>query len=341
MKYWCVIMLVLAMPLAARAQEYSVARIMWWNVENFFDPSNDSLTNDDEFTPTGTKHWTYNRFYQKKDSIYKTIMYMGINRLPVTIGLCEVENDWVLRQICLNSPLRKFNYDFVHYDSPDSRGIDVALLYKVDRFEVLYSQPIEVKDSLDTAFKTRDILLVKGVIKDMDTVFMLLTHFPSQRLGDVSEKRRQQAAAVLAHTLDTIMAGYPDLKIILMGDFNDAPDAKCITEVLGISLQKDDNDSKMINLMSHYQAGEGTYKYDGFWECLDQMMISRNLLPEATASMEVVDGKANIYKPNFLLIPDNKYWGMKLYRTYNGPIYKGGFSDHLPIYIDIKKRKDR
>ncbi len=340
-KLRCAILLLCIITFAtAEGQEYSVARMMWWNVENLFDPSNDSLTADDEFTTTGTKHWTYNRFYQKKDSIYKTILYMGINRLPVAIGLCEVENDWVLRQLCLNTPLRKFNYDFVHYDSPDTRGIDVALLYKVDRFEVLYSQPIAVKDSADTTFNTRDILLVKGVIKDMDTVFLLLAHFPSKLQGDISEKRRSLAAAVMAYTLDTIVAQNTEPKIVIMGDFNDAPDAKCITEVMKILPQKDET-ANMINLMANYPAGEGTYKYDGFWECLDQVMISRNLYPQYSTSIEVVDGKANIYKPNFLLMPDNKYWGMKLYRTYNGPIYKGGFSDHLPVYIDIKKRKNR
>ena len=126
-----IILFLTILPIVAMGQQNNaLLRMMWWNLENFFDPSNDSLTADDDYTFEGSNHWTYKRFYQKKDNIYKAILSMGLDRLPIAIGVCEVENDWVLRQLCLNTPLRRFDYDYVHCDSPDRRGIDVALLYR-------------------------------------------------------------------------------------------------------------------------------------------------------------------------------------------------------------------
>ncbi len=341
MRLRCVIILtLLVFPIAiVMGQQRSVVtRIMWWNLENFFDPSNDSLTADDDFTAEGENHWTYRRFYQKKDNIYKAILSMGLDSLPVAIGICEVENDWVLRQLCLNTPLRRFDYDYIHYDSPDRRGIDVALLYRKNLFEVIYSKPIPVVDVTDTDFKTRDILLVKGVIKDMDTVFFLMNHFPSKRLGYVSYKKRMLAVTVLGNTLDTIVQSNPNCKMVVMGDFNDTPFDDCIVKGLQVLPDKKDwGNNTMINLMVDVPLGKGTYKYQGWWSCIDQIMITKNLYPDYSTSMEVVGGIANIYSPNFLLIRDNKFLGMKLYRTYTGPKYHGGFSDHLPIYIDIQK----
>lgn len=334
-----IILFLTILPIVAMGQQNNaLLRMMWWNLENFFDPSNDSLTADDDYTFEGSNHWTYKRFYQKKDNIYKAILSMGLDRLPIAIGVCEVENDWVLRQLCLNTPLRRFDYDYVHCDSPDRRGIDVALLYRKSLFEVLYYESIPVLDSTDSSFKTRDILLVKGVIKDMDTVFLLMNHFPSKRLGYEAYEKRLLAATVLSNTLDTIMQRYSDSKIIVMGDFNDTPFDACMTKVLKVSPHKKDWETNtLINLMADISLEKGTYKYQAVWSCIDQILITKNLHPNYSTSIEVVNGVANIYEANFLLIPDNKFLGFKLYRTYTGPKYNGGFSDHLPIYIDIQK----
>lgn len=334
-----IILFLTIFPIVAMGQQNNaLLRMMWWNLENFFDPSNDSLTADDDYTFEGSNHWTYKRFYQKKDNIYKAILSMGLDRLPIAIGVCEVENDWVLRQLCLNTPLRRFDYDYVHCDSPDRRGIDVALLYRKSLFELLYYESIPVLDSTDSSFKTRDILLVKGVIKDMDTVFLLMNHFPSKRLGYEAYEKRLLAATVLSNTLDTIMQRYSDSKIIVMGDFNDTPFDACMTKVLKVSPHKKDWETNtLINLMADISLEKGTYKYQAVWSCIDQILITKNLHPNYSTSIEVVNGVANIYEANFLLIPDNKFLGFKLYRTYTGPKYNGGFSDHLPIYIDIQK----
>ena len=175
----------------------------------------------------------------------------------------------------------------------------------------------------------------------MDTVFLLMNHFPSKRLGYESYEKRLLAAAVLSNTIDTIMQRYSDSKIIVMGDFNDTPFDDCITKVLKVSpYKKDWETNTLINLMSDIPLGEGTYKHQAAWTCVDQILVTKNLHPKYSTSIEVVNGVANIYAAKFLLIPDNKFLGMKLYRTYIGPKYQGGFSDHLPIYIDIQKTND-
>lgn len=322
--------------LPLNAQHKQCMRLVWWNVENFFDPSNDSLKNDDDFTFDGSYKWSYKRFDSKKNNIYKVVSSMGIDTVPIMVGLCEVENSWVLTQMCRNTPLRQYNYNFVHFDSPDKRGIDVALLYPANAFNVLYSKPIPVVDSLDASFATRDVLLVSGTVFGGDTLFLLLNHFPSKRGGAESEKRRILAAEVLKYTIDTIVQKHPDAMVVAMGDFNATPSDCCIVNTLNVSpRRKDWEQNTLINLMSDLEVGEGTYKYQGCWSVIDQIMISKNLHPLWSAKCEVEAGKANIYKPDFLLQPDKKYLGNKPIPTYSGPIYKNGYSDHLPVYIDI------
>lgn len=329
---------VLFIPMSAGQGVGGTVRLMWWNLENFFDPVNDSLKNDDDFTAEGVNKWGYKRFEKKKNNIYKTIISMGVDNLPVVIGVCEVENDWVLRQLCFNTPLRKFKYDFIHYDSPDNRGIDVALLYRKDYFKVLYSKPIPVKDDDDTAFCTRDILLVSGVVFEQDTLFLLLNHFPSKRGGSYAAPKRGLAAMQLEYTVDTISSNAPGRAIVVMGDFNDTPFDESVMHTLGVSPYKKDWDKNvLINLMADIPEGRGSYKYQGQWLNIDQIMISKSLHPRWATSIAVKDVDANIYSPNFLLLYDNKFGGNKLYRTYIGPKYEGGFSDHLPIYIDIER----
>ena len=333
------IALLLSFSLTAIGQsEYASIRLMWWNLENFFDPSDDSVRNDDDFTPKGKNHWGYKRFEKKKNNIYKTIISMGIDSLPVVVGVCEVENDWTLKQLCFNTPLYKFGYNYVHYDSPDQRGIDVALLYRKDYFKLIYSKPIPVTDDADSAFKTRDILLVSGTVFEKDTLFLLLNHFPSKRGGGYAENKRTLAATQLANVIDTIVQRHCNAGIVVMGDFNDTPFDQSIVSTLGVSpYEKDWDKNILINLMTDISDKGGTYKYQGEWSNIDQIMISKNLHPRWATSMEVKKGRADIYSPNFLLLHDNKFGGNKLYRTYAGPKYEGGFSDHLPVYIDIDK----
>ncbi len=335
----CVFNTFFILQIVAQEKKTEIARIVFWNVENFFDPSNDSIKNDDDFTPNGINRWTYSRFEKKKNNIYKTLVALGGENMPVMVGLCEIENDWVLQQLCLNTPLRRFSYNLLHYESPDMRGIDVALIYRPEKFHILYSKPIAIDNPNDVTFKTRDILLVSGILFDKDTLFTLIAHFPSKRGGASSDKKRNYVASKLRNVVDTIVNRHPLSTVIVMGDFNDTPFDNCITKSLGVLPDTANwKTNTLINTMCRIPKNTGTYKYKGDWSCIDQIMVSKNVILNPDHPISVVGATAHIFAPDFLLIPDTKFLGKKLFRTYAGMKYQGGFSDHLPIYIDIQKK---
>lgn len=314
-------------------------RIGWWNVENYFNPQDDSIKNDEAFTPEGSNHWSYKRFYLKRDNIYKTIVALGQGEPPAFMGFCEVEDEWVMRQLCFNTPLRKYHYQYIHYESPDRRGIDNAFIYRPDRFTPIYSKTISAAKPDDSAFFTRDILLVSGVTFQGDTLFVFVNHFPSKLGGDVAEVRRNYVAALLKKSIDTVMLHHPKSGVIVMGDFNDSPFADCIVKHLGIGPEKSDwENNSMINLVADKPAGTGSYKYQADWSCIDQIMVSKNMILESDFPLYVKDQTAVIFDADFLLIDDPKFLGKKIFRTYIGGRYQGGFSDHLPLYIDLIRK---
>ena len=182
-------------PLASQSQEFSTFTAAWWNVENLFDTRDDPDTDDDEFTPEGEKHWTRRRLNDKVNGIYKTLLMMN---LPDVVGLGEVENNYVLRELCQGTPLAQVPYRYVHYDSPDRRGIDVALIYRTDRFTVTASRKVNVSDSAEGYF-TRDILIVEGVTSTGDSVCLLVNHWPSKRGGGRHATARDCTHAAVAN----------------------------------------------------------------------------------------------------------------------------------------------
>ena len=296
-------------------------RVACWNVENYFDIYNDSLTNDDSFTPQGDHRWTAYRFAHKRNSIYKTIVALAGDSFnyPSIIGLAEVENAHVLRELCFNTPLRRIGYNYIHYDSPDLRGIDCALLYLPSRFEPIYSQRIDVSDSTRN-FYTRDILLVAGLMDRTDTCYCLVNHFPSKLGGGEADLNRVKVAQKLKYILDTIQFHHPTAVILAMGDFNADPTEEVFTNVF--QFKEGLNSNGFYDLVSSIPIGQGTYKYHDTWSCIDHI-ISNRLVP------------IHIFSPDFLLLPDKKYLGNKINRTYIYIRYQGGISDHLPIYIDL------
>lgn len=283
--------------------------VMFWNVENYFDTQDDPLTEDDDFTPAGTYHWNWGRFQKKRDGIAKTIISTAdrYGELPMIIGVAEVENKYTMRQLIQKSPLSRYNYNYVHRDSPDGRGIDVALLYDKDRFHILNTDTLRVK-----GFKTRDILYVVGVTRDSnkDTLHIFVNHWPSKRSGDESADRRAQVAKLLDSKVGSILQKNPRAKIVAMGDFND------------------DRADTTVKALIHKKAGggKGSYKYKGTWESIDHFFVSRKLNP---------DCKMYIYDASFLLEEDKTYLGEKPRRTFIGPRHNGGLSDHLPIILKI------
>lgn len=307
--------LIILFPTFAAAQQDARRCIAFWNVENFFDIHHDTLKNDYEFTPEGTYHWSYNRYLDKRNKIFKMLATLDY---PAIMGLAEVENSTVLQDLCLGTPLRQKGYRYIHYESPDKRGIDCALLYREDCFKLLETQAINVSNS-EKNFFTRDILLVVGVLGEGDTCCLLVNHWPSKSGGSKTRRRRMAVAQLLRHTMDSLALAHPNALVLAMGDFNASPDEEAIRKGMGFG-RTGRNDEGFTNLMITIPKGEGTYKYQGSWSCIDQILSNRFLTPI-------------IIQPEYMLLPDTRYLGVKPFRTYLGLRYQGGYSDHLPIAI--------
>ena len=284
--------------------------ILFWNVENYFDPFDDPLKNDHEFTPGAERHWTWNRFEAKRDGIAQAIVAAGdvCGELPAIVGLAEVENRMAVSQLVHKTMLEELGYGFVHREGPDERGIDVALLYRKDVLRVVAVDSLRVPDVV-----TRDILYVhfRFPVKPA-SLHVFVVHLPSKRGGEkASQGRREAARQVLEHAVDSLLAIDPESRIVVMGDFNDTQSA-----VAGLGVPP----------FAGPPAQPGTLKYHGRWEQIDWFHVSPAL--DSAAAM-------NIFAPPFLLEPDAAWLGVKPRRTYVGPRYNGGLSDHLPIYLKI------
>lgn len=304
------------------AQKSDTLRFMFYNVENLFDTYDDTLTNDNEFLPSAEKHWTINRFYSKLNNIYKTVASSGWEP-PHVIGFAEVENTFCLEQLLLKTPLVNKNYEIVHFNSPDVRGIDVGLLYDSKKAELIEAKALPVDISNYNGAKTRDILYVKLRIEKRSNYHIFVNHWPSRRNGvTASEPKRMQASATLARAIDSILKINANARIVVMGDFNDNPENKSIQELCR---------GRLINMNSCNSIG--TLKYKGRWHCYDQMMISNTVHNNNSAYFSIIEH-------SFLLEEDKGNVGWKPKRTYQGPIYKGGFSDHLPIMLKITNWQD-
>lgn len=310
-----ILFLILALPCAGQEQ---TLRAAFWNCENFFDTEHDTLKEDQAFTPAGENHWTPRRYADKRNKIYKMVAAM---QFPAVMGMAEVENDRVLRDLCLGTPLRRMRYQFVHYESPDRRGVDCALIYRPDCFRMTGTRTICVSDTA-AGFYTRDILLVEGVLTGGDTCFFLVNHWPSKLGGATADHYRMQIARRLLLTMDSLQQVHPTALILAMGDFNASAEESAISKGLGFGHNRH-NVHGFYNLMYDIAKGTGTYKYQDGWSCIDQMISNRPL-------------KIEIFRPEFMLIDDSKYLGQKLFRTYLGMRYIGGYSDHLPIIATLK-----
>lgn len=304
--------------------------VMCWNVENFFDWRNDSTTvSDTEFSSRGERHWTWKRFQAKANAFAKALFWVEgeTGRLPDIVGLEEVENAFVLRQVLRKTALRKTDYEYVHYDSPDRRGIDVALLYRSSALELIDSKPCHLYEA-DTVMATRDILLCVFRRKDeaqSPPFAVLVNHYPS-KYGGASESapRRRIAVDRLRFLADSLAAEGID-RIISGGDFNDTPDNP-------VFLRLEPALKPLHTALS--RRGEGTIKYDGKWGLIDHFYVSPGLLDPPTGR-ESASARMRILRIPFLLARDNAHSGEKPLRTYTGPRPTGGVSDHLPILLEV------
>ena len=307
-------------------------RVVSYNVENLFHPKHDTVwepnpdpslkgreifieKNDYEWTPDGERRWSYTRYYRKVENIARVLTNIGEWDGVDIVGLQEVENAICVKRLCYT--LRPGEYDFVHYESPDPRGIDVALIYKKARIDTIATRAIRVKPTPNPSLKgrgdeliTRDILYVQARVDKKDTLHFFVCHLPSQRGGAAeSEWKRKIAREVLQGAIDSVYEACPNAKIIVMGDFNGAP--------------KED----LMGVKNRMKELTGTHKYHGRWSCLDQFYTSPSL-----DSLS----RAEIYNAAWIQEPDEKYLDLKPKRTYNGFRYqKDGFSDHLPIVLIV------
>ena len=314
-------------------------RIAFWNMENFFDPYVDSTKTYNAFTEDGMQHWTKNRFYRKRNNMYKAILAMSENRPLGILGMCEVENEYVLSALFEQTPLKKHNYRWVHYEGPDKRGIDPAIVYSLDHFQLMESATIPYYNPEDTAYHSRDILYAKFIDKQSDTLHVFVNHWPSRYSGELETVRsRSCSASILRAKVDSIMAAAPEgyhPKVIMMGDLNDCPTDLSVYDVLRARHPSEMEEGCLINLFGKNDdlGFEGTLKHQTDWQIFDQIIVTDGVM--TGEGLHYQEGSARIFHADFMLEDDETYHGKKLFRTYIGPRYFGGFSDHLPVYIDL------
>lgn len=323
-----------ASPLLGQSGSKSGCNIVFYNTENLFDPFDDPGTNDNEFTPKGKNHWTTEKLNHKVMMVYRALVSATNGQFPDIIGLAEIENLWILNYLIRNTPLKDGNYGIIHKESPDPRGIDVALLYRKESIVPADYFFIPVKGGINR-LKSRDILCFKALWKG-EKIYFLVNHWPSRSGGYMETRgKRNVAAAIAEKALDSLRTKDRTAKFLLMGDFNATPDEDCFTDFLHASVNRNaKNPNALVNLSGPWLADKkGTIRTKGRWEIFDQFICSDNLLNGKGLQISPADTK--ICEEPFLLEEDKRSLGKKPFRTYLGPVYHGGISDHLPVSTRI------
>lgn len=354
----------------AQTEKFIPATIAFYNVENLFDTLNsvdiittenkiavrkaityDMLpsvayqkyydTKDDEFTPLGKKFWNGQRLKNKIQKLAKVLSTIGqeeTKQAPAIIGLAEIENKSVLALLLQDEQLLPYQYEIIHFNSPDIRGIDVAMLYQKKRFTPIQARPFELLlKKGKSSIHTRDQLLVEGLL-DGEKIFFIINHWPS-RIGGKhkSEASRIAAAQLTRNIVNSILDTNILAKIVIMGDFNDDPTDKSLLEALAATGKKNDlSQEKFYNpFLPIFEKGNGTLTYRGQWYLFDQIIVSPSLIKQEYSNY--CFWKGNIFSPSFLLQRTGKYRN-ELWRTYSFGKYTGGYSDHLPVYCILLKK---
>lgn len=339
------IWLLLVVGFTAKAQEkqYSVSTIGFYNLENLFDTINQPDVNDEEFTPNGANLYTPAVYIDKLGKLEQVLSDIGTEFTPdglAVFGVAEIENASVLKDLANQPKLKPRNYQYVHYNSPDLRGIDVALMYNPKYFKVLYSQSLNVplKDDDGTPRHTRDVLYVYGMFIG-EPMHFFVNHWPSRRGGEeASAPGRALAAQVAKICIDSIMKDNPNAKVVLMGDLNDDPVSPSVAKVLGAGANKEKTKkSELYNpWVGYYKEGIGTLAYNDAWNLFDQIIVSEAFLPMEQNGFFM--HKALIYRKEFMIQNSGRYKGYPK-RTYDFSVYLGGYSDHFPTYLVLLKSK--
>tara|TARA_B100000768_G_scaffold181721_1_gene205984 strand:+ start:1588 stop:2631 length:1044 start_codon:yes stop_codon:yes gene_type:complete len=321
-------------------KKYLVNTIAFYNVENLFDTINDPKTWDDDRTPKGKDRWTSIIYEKKLKNIARVIADIGsdlTNSAPSIIGLCEIENKTVLNDLIKTKALENENYGIIHYDSPDERGIDVAMLFKKNRFSPVSSKtfPLYLSKKNGTIDYTRDHLLVSGNL-DQDPIHFIINHWPSRSGGQMrSEPNRILAGKLNKKIIDSILMVNPKANIISMGDFNDNPSDRSIKPILNTVFKKTKiKKNQLYNPMEElFKKGYGSYRYKGKWDMIDQFFLSQNLVENSNGLFFL---KAAVFNKKYLINPSGKYEGYP-FKSFAGGKFLNGYSDHFPIYLYLAK----
>lgn len=311
------------------SQSFTIA---FYNTENLFDIYNDRSKHDRDYLPNSERRWTKKRYQNKLDKIGLAISKIGLaetGNLPSIIGLAEVENGKVIRDLLETSYLKNTPYSFVHFNSKDERGMDVALIYNNTDFTVTHSEIYAIQFERPEGGDdfTRDILLVTGMLKG-ETISVLVNHWSSRREGtQLSEVKRLQASEKVSEIIKDIQTKQTDAKIIIMGDFNDDPHCKSITQ-----LTENNNVFNPMNTLQSYNRGSLVHQIK--WHLFDQIMFTMPFFESRENHLEF--DSVNIFDADFLKEYKGRHKGTP-FRTYAGNKHKGGYSDHFPVYMTLKK----
>lgn len=320
---------------------YTILTVAFYNVENLFDTEDDPNTFDDDRTPEGKDHWDDAKYQDKILKIAKVLSEIGSEQSagpPAVIGLCEIENISVLEDLVNSDLLKAYKYEIIHYDSPDERGIDVALLYRRSFFDAIDTQSrrllIYDKDNPDKRDYTRDQLVVSGLLAN-EKFHFIVNHWPSRSGGEAkSSYKREKAAALNKRIIDSIFKQEPSAKIISMGDYNDDPSDKSFKEVLNTKNYKADlNFQELYNPMEEmHKRGIGTLAYRDKWNLFDQLIVTQSLVSKEDSGFQFY--KAGIFNKSYLITQKGQFKGYP-FRSYGYGGYEGGYSDHFPVYIHL------
>lgn len=314
------------------AQENKSIYIAFYNVENLFDTINDPLTKDDDFTPSGKKNWTIERYNEKLQHISSVLIGIGQDKLPDLVGFAEIENKQVLEDLILSNEKSKDKFKVVHEESPDARGIDVGLIYNKNVFKYIDHKKIPIKTD---GYKIRDILSATFLLDNQDTIYVFVNHWKSRSGGkEKTEQQRIVCAQTLKKEVDSIKKINTNAKIIIVGDLNDTPTDKSVFNTL-----KADNSGSQESLTNLIlplaKKGLGSHSYNGHWDALDHIIVS-NALINSEKGYSVLNSEAFIFSADWITFT-GKNGNKSPNRTYGGNNYYGGYSDHYPVYVILKR----
>jgi hypothetical protein len=321
---------------ASAQTDYRVTCIGFYNLENLFDTLDTPGKNDSEFLPNGSNQYTGFVYKDKLKNLSRVISELGTEMTPdgvAILGVAEIENRSVLEDLAAQAPLKNRNYKIVHEESPDSRGVDVAMLYNPKYFRELSHRviPVLLDDDKGGSYYSRDILHVTGILGGIDTLHVFVNHWPSRRGGTSSIAKRNYAASLCKKAVDSLTALNPNVKIFITGDLNDDPVNESVKDILNAKGKiKEVKTGGLYNPMwDKYKTGDGTLTYNDSWNLFDQTIFSSAFLNKNQKGYFF--HSAVVYRKPYLLNKDGRFKGSP-FRTYSFGSYIGGFSDHLPVY---------